>query len=103
MDATCFVESVAIAASSGPGGTCAIDPLGVDTDGDGVVDTLLDATALTRATLQIEAVNEDVNDIDGDGDTTEACAGSGTYGLYLDVYADGRTVVSSRRLEVVVP
>jgi hypothetical protein len=77
--------------------------MGIDTDGDGVVDTLTNATPRTRVTFEIAAVNEDVNDVDGDGDTTEACGRTGVYGLFLDVVADGTTVVATRRVEVEVP
>ena len=52
---------------------------------------------------EIEAVNEDVNDVDGDGDTSEACAGTGTYTLFLDVVAEGGTVVATRTIFIDVP
>jgi hypothetical protein len=103
VDATCFVETLSIAGSAGPGGDCAVDPIGVDTNGDGSVDTLTNATPRTRVTFHVEAVNEDVNDVDGDGNTTEACGGTGRYGLYLDVVADGHTVVATRRMDVEIP
>jgi hypothetical protein len=103
VDARCFIESTGIASSTGPGGDCSIEPVAADTDGDGVLDTVTNATPRTRVTFAIEAVNQDVNDVDGDGDTTEACGGRGSYGLYLDVVADGRTVVATRRVTVDVP
>jgi hypothetical protein len=103
VNALCFIQSIGIIDHVGPTGTCVVTPTPIDTDGDGVDDTLVDATPRTRVTFEITAVNEDVNDVDGDGNTTEACAGSGTYGVWLDVIAEGGTVVATRRLEVAVP
>ena len=102
VDARCFVESIGIVGYDGPPGSCAVDPSPVDTDGDGLDDTLANATPRTRVTFEVNGVNEDVNDVDGDGDRTEACAGAGSYGLFLDVVAEGGTVVASRRVVVEV-
>ena len=103
VDATCFVESLGISSWTAPSGDCAISPTGEDIDGDGVTDILVDATPRTRATFQLSALNQDTNDVDGDGDTDETCADSGLYGLYIDVIADDRTVVATRRVEVEIP
>jgi cysteine-rich repeat protein len=103
VDALCFVEAVSILDFEGPPGACVVEPTPTDEDGDGVLETLRDATPRTRVTFEITAVNSDVNDVDHDGDASEACAASGTYGLFLDVVAEGGTVVASRRLEVEVP
>jgi cysteine-rich repeat protein len=103
VDATCFVESVGIVGSVGPSGTCPVTPTAVDLDGDTVTETLEDATPRTRVTFSIAAVNTDVNDVDGDGNITEACAATGSYGLFLDVTTDTGTVVATRRVVVDVP
>jgi len=42
-------------------------------------------------------------DDDGDGDTAEACAAAGSYGLFLGVVDETGDTVFSRRLTVVVP
>lgn len=61
------------------------------------------ATPRTRVTFRIEVVNADVNDLDGDGDTTEACSAAGTCGIFIDVVADGSTVISPHRMEIIIP
>ncbi len=103
VNATCFVESVGIVGFEGPTGTCPVTPTAVDEDGDTVTESLDGATPRTRVTFSIAAVNNDVHDVDGDGDVTEACAGSGSYGLFLDVTTEGGTVVATRRIVVDVP
>jgi hypothetical protein len=103
VDARCFVDAIAIIGWLGAPGACASSPIPTDTDADGDFDTLRNATPRTRMTLEVTAVNTDVNDVDEDGDTTELCATTGTYGLFLDITAEGGTVVSTRRVEVVVP
>jgi hypothetical protein len=103
IDALCFIESIGIQGFEGPAGTCAVEPEAVDTDGDDVPDTLRNATPRTRVTFEISAVNQDVNDVDDDGDTDEPCADPGTYVLFLDVVAEGGTVVATREVTIEVP
>ncbi len=103
VDARCFVEAIEVTGAEGPEGPCDIVPVPTDTDGDGLDDTLEDATPRTHVTFELAAINEDIHDVDGDGDTTEACGGTGSYGLILAVIANGSTVVATRRVEVVVP
>lgn len=100
VDALCFVGAVSILDFVGPPGSCVVLPETLDVDGDGVAETLRDATPRTRVTFEIEAVNQDIHDVDGDGDTEEVCAPNGTYGLFLDVIAEGGTVVATRHLVV---
>jgi hypothetical protein len=103
VDATCFIDSLAIDAAEPPAGACSVTPVPTDTDGDTLADTLVDATPRTQVTFELEVVNQDLHDVDGDGNTTESCAGPGRYGLVLELTADGRTVVSTRAAAVVVP
>ena len=103
VDATCFVDFFEIDSFEGPPGTCGVTPVAVDTDDDGHNDTLEDATPRTRVTYEIHAVNRDVNDVDGDGDVVEPCADPGTYPLYMDVIAEGGTVVATRAVNIIVP
>jgi hypothetical protein len=103
VDALCFIDSIEIDSFVGPPGDCGVSPDAVDTDGDGHDDTLVNATPRTRVTFVISAVNRDINDVDGDGNRAEACAGTGTYGLLVDVVAEGGTVVATRRIDIEVP
>lgn len=100
VNAVCFVDAISILDFEGPPGSCAVAPETLDLNGDGVAETLRDATPRTRVTFEIAAVNQDLHDVDSDGDTEEVCASAGIYGLYLDVIAEGGTVVATRRLEV---
>ena len=103
INALCFIRSVGIVSFTGPTGSCTVTPEAVDTDDDTIDDTLTSATARTRVMFSILATNQDVDDVDDDGDTEELCADTGTYGFFIDVVVEGGTVVSSRRLEVEVP
>ena len=103
VDATCFIDSLVIDSFEGPPGGCSVVPELVDTDGDGHVDTLENTTPGTHVSYEIHAVNVDVNDVDGDGDTEEACAEPGTYPLWIDVIADGVARVATRRVNIIVP
>jgi len=103
VDALCFIDFIEIIDSLGPTGSCAITPVPADLDGDTYNETLTDATPRTRVTYRVHAVNEDINDLDGDGDITEACAGSGSYGIFVDMIAEAGTVVGTRLLTIEVP
>jgi cysteine-rich repeat protein len=102
VNALCFIESIGVHDFSAPPGSCAVEPIPVDTDGDGIDETLAHATPRTRVTFEVLGTNQDIHDVDGDGDTTESCAGAGSYGLFLDIVTDGGTVVASRWVEVEV-
>ncbi|MFH1434758.1 MAG: hypothetical protein ABIJ56_03480, partial [Pseudomonadota bacterium] len=103
INALCFIRSVGIISFTGPTGSCSVTPEAVDTDDDTIDDTLENATARTRVMFEIMATNQDVDDVDDDGDRDELCSEPGTYGFFIDVVVEGGTVVSSRRLEVEVP
>jgi hypothetical protein len=103
IDTRCFVDTVGVSTITAPTGACAPTPTAEDTDGDTVDDTVQGATPRTQVRFEVAAVNQDLHDVDDDGDTTEACGPAGAYRLYLDLLADGATVVATRRIEVVVP
>lgn len=104
VDARCFVQSVRLLlVDPPPDGDCTVPLMQIDTDGDGLVDTVENATPGTRATFHLELDNVDSRDVDGDGDRTEACAGAGSYRLEVRILPAGSAALYSRELTVTVP
>lgn len=77
-------------------------PVAVDANEDGIVDTLENAARGARALLEITTTAIDTQDVDADGDTTEACAPVGTYTIFFDIVAEGGVVVSTETATVEV-
>jgi hypothetical protein len=103
VDARCLVQSVEVIVLEPPAGACVVTPTSRDTDGDGLDDTVSNATAATRATFELTFDNVDARDVDVDGDRTEACAPAGSYALDLVVAPLGSAVLATQTVTVVVP
>ena len=103
VDARCLVQSVEVVFLEPPSGACVLTPTSRDTDGDGLDDTVSNATAATRATFELTFDNVDTRDVDGDGDRAEACAPPGSYAIELLVSPLGSAVLASQTVTLSVP
>jgi hypothetical protein len=96
-DARCFVQGIEVAEVVQPE-ACVPELEYADRDGDGTLESLLNATPNTRVTYLVTVANRDSQDLDGDLDTGEACGPPGTYTLTLNVMGDDVTLLSSTDL-----
>jgi len=102
VDALCFVRTLTVIEATAPATACGATPTVADSDEDGVMDSVEGGSPDTRVTFEVDLVNFDVNDVDGDGNTTEFCGRTGTYGLFVDLLAEGGVVMARERLEITV-
>ncbi len=100
-DLACLVSQIEVSDVVRPG-DCLPDLELADLDGDGLNETLLNATPSTRAIFSFTVVNRDTRDIDGDDDTSEPCVAPGAYALVFELVDADDDVVFAQRVAVTV-